>query len=830
MKTNKDKTKGFYRIVSGTLIILMVLLLLIPGIKNTMADTQGAENDIVVLSLDRPNDGGAVNDEINDMTANELRDTKEENLDDENSVDEQSTDDNRVDGISGDDNSYDEGVADGNKSEENSDDENSDDENSDERNTDDGNIDKGNTDEGNTDEGNTGEGNTDEGNTDEGNTDEGNTDAGNTSAGNTGTGNTTEENDSEEVDSADTDINDEESEDADVSETGDELDDETDSASEVVGTGSISGFFWVDGDGSIDTDWDGLYNGYEQPLTGFRVFLYAAGELTTVLATTLTDPDGNYSFDNLEPGSYVLEIRGAQVAGIDYLPPVFVTSDNMFAINWSISGLPAYTDTIELTDGQAARGINAGMRLPMGTATYDTVTLSTLGTAKPGDEIIIQGKFWFVIDKKTIGTGPDAINAVYLLLKTPIYSSLRFGATVDYMSSELRARMKKALDDQSNNLQTIHAMALVPDLGNNLWSTTIFTEPTLQMAGSRTEDILFAPSYADMFKFNNNRRTPLNATLYNNYVRFFFRTPDTNGNLYGVIRDGNYIESGLSPVGSTGGIRDVPGVWVNAGAATQDINVFYVDEAGNPIGNPSSKIYTVYYDDSFTLTSADIPEIEGYEYKHWKKGLSGTENTGSFPKETLTTKEIVAGTDVYLVYKRTSADVTVTKTVTGEPINTQASFEFTAYFTDSGETALASGKKFSFEGGTTVSGAVKPQDGELVLDAGGKAVFYLKHGQTITIKGVPIDAKVKIVESHNSSFNASFVDRDDPDSREPNNMELRPIGPDGVKAFDFLNERKDVVPTGISGEAWVMVALPLITAALLITGMAALRLVKRRVM
>ncbi len=87
-----------------------------------------------------------------------------------------------------------------------------------------------------------------------------------------------------------------------------------------VTTTSISGSTWLDLNG------DGVYQGGEVAQSGVTVeLLNAAG--TTVLATTTTDASGNYTFQNLAPGSYEVEFLKptglgftAQTAGSAGLP------------------------------------------------------------------------------------------------------------------------------------------------------------------------------------------------------------------------------------------------------------------------------------------------------------------------------------------------------------------------------------------------------------------------------------------------------------------------------------------------------------------------------
>ena len=97
-------------------------------------------------------------------------------------------------------------------------------------------------------------------------------------------------------------------------------------------TGAISGFLWVDGNGSLSFDWNGFYDSGEQPLPEITVYLYDTDlqggpitSITTPFATTVTDGDGLYTFENLDPGNYVLGLDGSCVSGVEYLLPLIRT-------------------------------------------------------------------------------------------------------------------------------------------------------------------------------------------------------------------------------------------------------------------------------------------------------------------------------------------------------------------------------------------------------------------------------------------------------------------------------------------------------------------------
>jgi len=133
-------------------------------------------------------------------------------------------------------------------------------------------------------------------------------------------------------------------------------------------SGSISGFLWVDGNGTLPTDWNGLYDSGEEPLLGYTVTLYAADDKTAPVAQIPTDENGAYKFEGLAPGSYVVGLTSDTVNNIEYLLPMSVTAESKFTVDWNTDPLTAFSDVIEIGAGAAVENINAGMCLPMGFA------------------------------------------------------------------------------------------------------------------------------------------------------------------------------------------------------------------------------------------------------------------------------------------------------------------------------------------------------------------------------------------------------------------------------------------------------------------------------
>jgi uncharacterized repeat protein (TIGR01451 family) len=84
-----------------------------------------------------------------------------------------------------------------------------------------------------------------------------------------------------------------------------------------VGTGmSLGNRVWIDDGGTTGTARDGIQNGDEAGVQNVRVNLYRDNNNDGIpdgaaLATTTTDASGHYLFDNLTPGSYLVELAAS---------------------------------------------------------------------------------------------------------------------------------------------------------------------------------------------------------------------------------------------------------------------------------------------------------------------------------------------------------------------------------------------------------------------------------------------------------------------------------------------------------------------------------------
>ncbi|MCL2300993.1 MAG: hypothetical protein FWC27_12695 [Firmicutes bacterium] len=602
------------------------------------------------------------------------------------------------------------------------------------------------------------------------------------------------------------------------------------SAEPDAGAGSISGFLWVDGNGTPPTGWDGLYNGNEPPLPGVSVSLYRENDPVNALRTTRTDGGGKYIFENLEPGSYVLGLAAAAVNGNEYLLPMTGSGQNKFAADWPSEPLMAYTSPIALAAGQAVEGIDAGMRLPMGIAPTAAVTLASLGSADKNDMAVIDNVTWYVV-KKLPNYNQTGITYVLLIRRNG--DLVQFNPTGNngnvYSNSAMRAHYNSEYNGYASS--TIKQIAVVPSLSlGSPSSQSVFSLPTATFVGnssgtssSNWKDAFFPLSYADIYEANGNSLS-LTSLFSNLPLWVWGRTAATTtgtGNLWGANNNAHTLDGGLSPASTN--VYANPAVWVNADAVNREIKVYYVDASGNLIGNPTFITHSVLLGDTFTLTSSDIQVIPGYKYKEWKKGLSGSPQSGSFPSPTLSSGDVIAGTDIYLIYEQElRADVTITKTVEGDYADRTKTYEFTLTFKDSGDSLLPTNTQFAYTGGVIPGfGAAAPSDGTLTL-TDGAGIIRLKHGQTITVKNVPSAGKIQIAETPQDGYVPSYKDSADLSGTRigSNDTGLKTVGA-AARTFDFTNTRDPaVVPTGIGEDSRAFAALLSLSALLLLSGTA----------
>jgi len=257
------------------------------------------------------------------------------------------------------------------------------------------------------------------------------------------------------------------------------------------------------------------------------------------------------------------------------------------------------------------------------------------------------------------------------------------------------------------------------------------------------------------------------------------------------------------------------------------VTVYYIDDVGASLAAPppvsgTSKAYRVPAFLPFELDGKEgrtIPAIDGYEFVDWAiGGPAATEGNTS-----VSLPGVPSDVDIYLIYEEiVTTTVTVSQMVDGAFANMERPFLFTIYFyTDElGDDPLPLDTAFTYEGGVTDGAeAEKPADGELLLDSGGKDTFSLTHGQTLTIKGIPVGVYVRIAMEIDpkGNYSASFKDSADVDNTSGHDTGARLLGWQ-PRTFGFVNAMKTITPSGVaagprdSGASTALVAAVLLSA------------------
>ena len=161
------------------------------------------------------------------------------------------------------------------------------------------------------------------------------------------------------------------------------------------------------------------------------------------------------------------------------------------------------------------------------------------------------------------------------------------------------------------------------------------------------------------------------------------------------------------------------------------------------------------------------------------------------------------------------SDVIVSNAVTGKFADMTKAFMFTVYFKDS------SNKEYS-EGEIVDCG-----DSVLILTEGGKAEFFLADGQSITLKELPSDANIQIVQTEASGYKVSFKDSENENFIPDNKTELINIGT-GSRSFDFVNDRTTIIPVGLSSGSETLGAVALLLVSAILSGVVAVDITRRR--
>jgi len=170
--------------------------------------------------------------------------------------------------------------------------------------------------------------------------------------------------------------------------------------------------------------------------------------------------------------------------------------------------------------------------------------------------------------------------------------------------------------------------------------------------------------------------------------------------------------------------------------------------------------------------------------------------------------------------------LTISKTVTGRFGNRSKLFDFVVTLRDGAGVPLSG--SFDYTGSVIAqdSQAQAPADGTLTL-VDGSAPFMLSNDQAITIKGVPVDSYIQVVETTSTPdvYTTFFVDSDNPGVQVVGNNTTSMLMDGTTRTFDFTNAYTTEAASGLDlGIMWTAL-LPIILTLLFLGG--ALLIVKR---
>jgi uncharacterized repeat protein (TIGR01451 family) len=158
---------------------------------------------------------------------------------------------------------------------------------------------------------------------------------------------------------------------------------QTTTTTQPTPTGSIGDYVWIDGDG------DGMQDDFELPAVGVKVELLDSNG--AVLATTTSDANGGYLFDDLQAGTYQVRFTvtdtetvnflftGANSAGVadDFDSDAVAQADTNVGLTGNIV-LAAGVDDLKVDAGIVLVNVEGIQIEPTTTTTIEPVTVGTL--------------------------------------------------------------------------------------------------------------------------------------------------------------------------------------------------------------------------------------------------------------------------------------------------------------------------------------------------------------------------------------------------------------------------------------------------------------------
>ncbi|MCL2030482.1 MAG: hypothetical protein FWG93_02950 [Oscillospiraceae bacterium] len=350
-------------------------------------------------------------------------------------------------------------------------------------------------------------------------------------------------------------------------------------------------------------------------------------------------------------------------------------------------------------------------------------------------------------------------------------------------------------------------------------------------AGDLTSPLrtLSVPFDAGMFSFTTGGTSAQNYNIYmgdsgglQQLSRLSGASPAVYDNplIYSVNKTYQYYNNNHVPDNY---YRSLP---VKTGAAALLIvREIYVDIYGLPVPGKDDTTVMVEAGGYYGKDILTLDNIDGYSVRGHKWDAPPNSGGGDYTPGSPGSTQIKENRDIYYVYAPyREVDVTVSKIVMGDLSGTVRPFTFALALKDGEGNPLAAGTRIYYEGD-----AILPVN-YITLEEGGKAVFSLRDGQAVILKDIPSNAMIKVTEVLDSGhWTMTYTDTRYPGALYEFDMLYETVGME-ARAFRFVNTWMFVVPTGLDAGARsaAAAALPLTAPALLLAGLAAAKLPRRR--
>ena len=503
--------------------------------------------------------------------------------------------------------------------------------------------------------------------------------------------------------------------------------------------GSVSGYLWADGDKSRQTDWNGRWDGGEPALYGCVVTLFCAEDIASYYslpnsqrvfmnlpvpcAQTRTDANGAYKFDGLKPGYYVAAVYADNVHGQDYLPPVYLTTDNKFTLD-SACDAPyiAFSDSMDLRGGQAYQNINAGMRLPEYIAPEPLAAQSGEAQAEAYDEAPAE-------------TSDEAVPADI----EPAIAAI----SLDMPLMAVTAQDDGSIPLQDNSIEGFDDLENIESAENNILGETA---------------LLDSPG---IIAFSNEISTKVVLTV----------------NIDGVNPDRNQVFwLDFTVRNEEGEPQEMLLDYEFSSALDSPPSPYYSQSGQFNTGDDGTGLLFLRHGDRLTVT---IPHSD-YDVKIAQRVLETPNYSPSYSESTLDLSATNGDTGFVQLSEFVDRNFNFTETLISGAAMMQTNitialpiptsnialnevFDFDVYLLDESGSPVESGSYQSFTY-TMASGAVQsplynPASGIFNFGDNGKATIHLRQGNSFIIEDIPSTYQIRIVQTTtNATYPGNFAD------------------------------------------------------------------------